>query len=322
MCISSNGRPRSITPREEARIVRSICSGKAKTATDAHRMLVADSQRVVTPQTVRNMLRRRGLIAVTRKRKPLLKASHRRQRLAFAHKYGDWTVEDWKRVIWSDETKINRLGSDGRLWRWKKRGSGLCENEVAPTVKFGGGSIMIWGCMTYQGVGFMSKIDSTMDSKLYVEILNWKLQRTIEWYCLDRDQAVFQHDNDPKHTAKRTSEWLAENKINVLDWPAQSPDLNPIEHLWFHVKNKLARGRKHRRACKSSGRRCKRCGTRWALKHAQIWSRACPDESLKSKRRKEGIQSTNDGRDGSCNGSKKSVKVWHAHSKWNMMIIK
>ena len=172
-CVSrSNGRPRSITPREEARIVRSICSGKAKTATDAHRMLVADSQRVVTPQTVRNMLRRRGLIAVTRKRKPLLKASHRRQRLAFAHKYGDWTVEDWKRVIWSDETKINRLGSDGRLWRWKKRGSGLCENEVAPTVKFGGGSIMIWGCMTYQGVGFMSKIDSTMDSKLYVEILN------------------------------------------------------------------------------------------------------------------------------------------------------
>jgi hypothetical protein len=53
---------------------------------------------------------------VVKKKKPLLSVKHRKTRLAFAQKYGKWTVEDWKRVIWSDETKINRFGSDGREW--------------------------------------------------------------------------------------------------------------------------------------------------------------------------------------------------------------
>ncbi len=60
------------------------------------------------------------------------------------------------------------------------------------------------------------------------------------WYKLQKDKRVFQHDNDPKHTARSTREWLKENSIKVLDWPAQSPDMNPIEHLWQHLKQQLA----------------------------------------------------------------------------------
>ena len=66
-------------------------------------------------------------------------------RLAFALKYQHQTVEDWKRVIWSDETKINRIGSDGQEYVWKKKGKGLIAREVKGTVKFGGGSLMVWG---------------------------------------------------------------------------------------------------------------------------------------------------------------------------------
>ena len=80
-------------------------------------------------------------------------------------------MEGWKRVIWSDETKINRLVSDGREWVWKKTGKQLSERHVQETMKFGGGSLMMWGCMTAQVVGFACKIDGGMDATLYTNIL-------------------------------------------------------------------------------------------------------------------------------------------------------
>ena len=64
-----------------------------------------------------------------KKKKPLLSITHRKRRLAFALKYQHWTVEDWKRVIWSDETKINRIGSDVQEYVWKRKDEGLISRE-------------------------------------------------------------------------------------------------------------------------------------------------------------------------------------------------
>ena len=72
-----------------------------------------------------------------KKKKPFLSATHRKKRSNFASKYKEWTIEDWKRVIWSDETKINRIASYGRQWVWKKTGEGLIEREVQGTIKLG-----------------------------------------------------------------------------------------------------------------------------------------------------------------------------------------
>ena len=85
--------------------------------------------------------------AVVKKKKPLLLVNHRKRRLAFALKYQHWIVEDWKRVIWSNETKINRIGSDGQEYVWRKKREGLIAREVKDTVKFGRGSLMVWGCI-------------------------------------------------------------------------------------------------------------------------------------------------------------------------------
>ncbi|KAK3552156.1 hypothetical protein QTP86_003113 [Hemibagrus guttatus] len=123
-----------------------------------------------------------------------------------------------------------------------KSNTAFQKKNIIPTVKYGGGSVMVWDGFAASGPGRLAVINGTMNSAVYQKILKENVRPSVCDLKLKRTW-VLQQDNDPKHTSKSTSEWLKKNKMKTLECPSQSPDLSPIEMLWHDLK-KVVHARK------------------------------------------------------------------------------
>ena len=191
--------------------------------------------------TIRKALNKFGLHGRVRRKKPLLKPIHVRKRKAWALKFTKWSHHLWHLVWFSDELKYNLFGSDGKKYCWRRVGEEFLPRNTTPTVKGSGGKVNVWGIISYHGVGRLHCVIGNMDSEQLEGILEDSLLRSFDNHHIDPTYPFYAMDNDPKHSSRRIQGWFKDNGIKLLEWPAYSPDMNIIEHVWAYLETRVRR---------------------------------------------------------------------------------
>jgi transposase len=211
---AGTGASRKTTGREDRQLVRLTKSNRWLSSKQLQVLWNEASSVDVSASTVRRRLNEKGFSAKIPVKKPLLNLRQRKARVDWAKAHKDWTAEQWRMVIFSDESKFNVISSNGSRRVWRKPSEHYSNDCVLPTVKHSA-YIMVWSCMSCRGLGPLYVVQNTMRKEQCIKVLDNELVPYIHQYFPEED-VIYQDDSAPCHRAKIVTEWYEVNGIRHL----------------------------------------------------------------------------------------------------------
>ena len=234
-----SGRPRVTTPVQDRYIHLLHLRNRFRNAELTSRNI--PGMRRITGQTVRNRLREINLSAHRPAVRPVLRPHHRQARLQWARQRIVWPLQRWRSVMFTDESRFCLQGRDGRNLVYRRQGERYSDSCVLERDSFRGGSVMVWGGISYYGRTNLMVINGNLTAARYRdEVL---IPRVQPFMHLHGPGLIFQQDNARPHVARIVLDHLEQSHIDMLPWPAISPDLSPIDHVWDELERRLRRRR-------------------------------------------------------------------------------